>query len=452
MSDQLGGSARGRSARVEVLLIIIFAAVAGIFVMMMFCCPRCGIETPDQDFGNDQFNTTYYADAVAITPEGGWIGEGIETAAMPPTIIFSEDFEGTLGGWDLVNDAAIAINTSYFGNQSVALNNSNDGNAALGVSTTISMAPDETIQTYFFVLANPAWDDGDDDYFVLRIYFSGGNALVYEILGDYPGGNSSEAIIDVSSQVTILGLWVGIDIERIDEDYLVQFGSTSLPVPDITGFVFELDSSETNETLYLDEVEMKITPKAVEGDGFWEKKDTDQKVTSYFVMVDYLITTYGDIDNDSVHAEFTLWVTIYDDEAKTSVVLPLTMIQDDLVTPAVPNADQTWLSKVFTLPEDDSILGANLWFEFSIRVEVWGKIYSLPPPDQFVYASDEAAAFDTLAFEYTAIEGSIDVILYVLGGGTGAFAVTTVLLARRKQRKDGMDASPPLSERESLFG
>jgi hypothetical protein len=438
------------ASKIIVVILVILVIVSCLILLFILLTPHCCQPDEPHDFGDDYINGTYTADAYALTVGGERVGEGIEIAADPPSVVFGDDFEGDLSAWDSVDDASISTSEQYWGSQSVHFNSSVDDTASLSknFTTDIEIDSDETVETYFYILADMNWDDDDDDYFVLNVTFASGKSIVYEILGNLSISTPDVKVISApKTQVTALGMWVGINIQNIDDDYIVQFGS-SLPVPDIDAISLVLESEE-DENVYLDEMEIAVLPKPITDDHFWKKVPSNEHVTSYFVEVIYGINTSGNINNDSIYKQFKLFVLVRDTD-NSSVLLNKTLIQDELSNATVgPN--QTWASKAFILPEDDTVLGSGkLTFVFSIKLEVWAQVDNTT---DYVYASDIGDDFDSLTFEYVEVDGTLDVIVYAFAGIgiSGAGVAVATGIARRKKKKGSGRHVVELSERENLI-
>ena len=427
-----------------VLVALILSVLVCIFIYFISrpCRPPCDTSTR---FGNENVNGTYRPDALAMTLDGKTVGRGIETAADPPAVVFSDDFEGS-SPWSGNDHVAVDSPVHYWGSTGSYFDPAIDGSAVLSktFSPTVAVDADEAIELYFYVNATSAWDTGDDDYFIARISFTGGKCITYVIMGDYSPANSSEAVISVTTQVTAKGLWAGINIQKIDDDYIAQF-SGSLPIPAVTKLSLILDTSEPAEGVYLDELQLVRLPKEFAGGSYWKKVPTDEHVISYFVEALYKIHVSPEIDPSNTHVEIKLWIEVYDSPSETSKLLSKTLIQDEVVTFITVDTDLTWTSKVFALPKNDAVLGGNLYYSFSIQIEAWGEFTAVP--GSYAYAVGNADGFDHLQFQWTAVTGSIDVIIYTLSAGAvGGGGIALVGIRRKRSAKDlGID------ERESMF-
>jgi hypothetical protein len=435
------------SKGILVVLILIFAILIGIFFYFI-ACKQCGTPADTSEkFGSQDVNGTYSADALAMTYDGKRVGEGIEKAADPPTILFEDNFEGS-SPWTSVEDVDEASPVAYWGTKAAYFDPAVDGRASLSktFSPAITIDADEMVEIYFYVNAATAWDTGDNDYFIVKFTFDGGNSLVYVVMGDYSPASSSEAVISVTTQVTAKNIWAGINIQHVDDDYIAQFGGT-LPVPAVTGLSFILDTSEPAEYIRMDEMQLVKLPKEFAGGAYWKKIPAGEKVTSYFVDVLYKILISSEIDPTNVHVEIKLWIEIYDTPSKTTKLLAKTLVQDEIIAHITTGSDLTWTSKTFSLPEDDAVFGANLYYSFSIQIEAWGEV--IADPGTFIYAVGNANDFDALQFQWIVATGSIDVIIYALGTA-GIAGGGLALVGLRKKRKSS-DAVRRAIERESLF-
>lgn len=430
-----------------IVVVLILAVMIGAFIYFIICCP-CNPSVSDGEFGDDYLNGTYHADAMAITYDGGRVAEGVESSATIPTVVFLDDFEGTspwtFNDGDVNEDAGIGYLET---NESAYFDPVHDGSATLSVDVdpNITIASDETLDIFFYVNASP-YDDGDGDYFILEVAFSSGKTIVYEIIGDYSTANPDIAVIDVSSQLTAPGIWAGINVENIDDDYIAQFGG-STPVPTVDRIGLDLASDE-GEAVYVDEFQVVLFPRGFEGEGFWREAGSGEKVTSYFVEVYYNISVNGSVNENNTHAEIKLWMEVYDDDTMATKIIEKTLIQDDIINYVVTGVNNTWTSKVFSLPESDEEYGSNLYYVFSIKIEAWGAL--VDDPGTFLYASNTSDGFDAIDFDWITIEGGIDVIIYVLGIA-GPIGCGAGILAVIKKRKKSIDSIDVPRGRETLF-
>lgn len=432
------------SKGILLVLIIILCLFVGIFIYFIVS-NKCTYCDTTEIFGNDCVNGTYHPDAIALTTNGERVGEGIETSAAPPTIVFEDDFEGA-SPWTGNDDVNENSPVHYWGAEGAYFNPTIDGHAVLAktFSSPVSVAADEMIEIYFYVNATPAWDIADDDYFILRFTFTGGKCITYVIMNDYSPANSSEAVISVTTQVTAKGLWAGVNIQKIDDDYIAQFGG-GVPIPAITKLAFILDTSETAERVYMDELQLVKLPKEFGGGSYWKKVPSGEKVVSYFVEADYQIDVSAEIDSTNTHVEIKLWIEIYDSPSMTMLLLAKTLVQDEIIAHVTVDTDLTWTSKVFALPKDDTALGANLYYSFSIQIVAWGEV--IADPGAFISAVGNADDFDALQFQWTVITGSIDVIIYTISAGAIGGGGMVFIGARR--RRSGKQLG--IDEKESLF-
>jgi hypothetical protein len=454
------------STKITAILMVVLVILAlGIFIYLIFC-PCVEVEEEDGGFGDDFLNCTYSADALALTGEGTVTGRGITLLADPPTSVFTDDFEGA-SPWttnDDVNEAQTTI--VHWGTRSALFDRSDDGTASLAATVSIAIDADETMEIYFYVLIPAAWDGGtggktENDYFVLSISFEDGNTLVYEVYGTYTPG-ASEEVIDVSPQVTMKGIWVGINIKNIEDDYTIQFGgpTPTLPVPDVTQIAFKLSSADSSENVYLDDVDLIVEPEPFTGGAYWKLVTTGEKVTSYMIEIDYSVVIDGIVDT-SVHVKWSIWVMIYDTSvAPSNLKLDLTLLQDQMIVlapgdlssppPASPVV-LTWDSKVFPLPVDGTVFGDDLYYVFYIMAEVWGELIS--SPGDWVYAMDnnDDEAFDTLHFKYVIVDGTITIIIYAVGGSIGGALIGIVGLSKRRKNQARAQVDTGRVGKESLF-
>jgi hypothetical protein len=433
------------SKGILLILILLFCLFVGIFIYFIASSKYCFSCDTSTVFGNDCVNGTYHPDAIALTTGGERVGEGIETKADPPTIVFEDDFEGT-SPWTANDDVDEDSPVHYWGTKGAYFDPTVDDRASLNAtfSTAVAVAADETIEIYFYVNASVDWDVGDDDYFILRFSFTGGKHIAYVIMGDYSPANSSEAVISVTTQVTALGLWAGVNIQKIDDDYVAQFGASC---PSIAKISFVLDSNDfpNIEDVTIDELQLVKLPKEFAGGSYWKKVPSGEHVTSYFVEATYEIDVSAEIDSTNTHAEIKLWIEIYDSSTMTTELLSKTLVQDEILAYITTDTVLTWTSKVFALPKDDTVLGGHLYYSFSIQIEAWGEI--IAEPGHFIRAVGIADDFDALEFEWTAVTGSIDVIIYAISAGAigGGGMVFIGARKRRSGKQLGID------EKESLF-
>ncbi len=424
------------------LLFFIFLLMIGIGIWMIYCQPCDQCETP---FGDGDIQGTFSGDAYAITIDGGTVGDGIEILADTPKLLISDDFEGTLGDWDTIDDASISTETSYGGSSSVFFDSSIDGKSYIENNTLgIEVDADETIEVYVYINASSNWDDDDDDYFLMNITFVDDNSLIYVILGSYVSTSSSEAVISTPSlQVTALDDWVGINIENIDADYGLQF-DPSLPIPDVFSVNFSLSSAE-GENVYMDDFELYKTPKLYLDGSFWKQIPSNQKVTSYAVTVDYKVVATGDIDPDFLYLRIKLYATIYSSPAKITELQSRTLLQNELFK-VTNNVDESWTSKAFDLPDDGSVLGNDLYYVYDLELEAWGK---LTFSNDYIGATESVDEFDALQFEYVEFEGELDIIVYTIGGIGVGLGSTFLGLFIKKRKKKGIPDE--LTAREKML-
>jgi hypothetical protein len=447
----------------SVIILLVLITVSGIFVYLLFNPPCCLPDGDGGEFGDEYLTGTYNVDAIALTNEGTRVGSGIHPLADPPSTAFQDDFEGT-SPWtsnDDVNEDCTSV--KHWDNESARFIRAVDGNAFLSVDITINVGIDETVESYFYVNVTNDWDGGDYgkgdmDYFVFKVNFDDGNTLVYEVYGTYGSPSPTESVIDVSTQVTLKGIWCGINVDNIDADYLVQFGgpTPALPIPDITGFMFELDSTEANEEVYLDDVNVIIEPKPYIDGSYWKLVDTGDRVTSYVVDVNYSVIL-DDINDDTVYVQVSLWMEVYNGSTDISdLVITKTLIQKQLflllASQTTPLGDpaiiNSWSSKVFSLPADGEVLGNDLYYAFYIMMETWGEMIS--SPGDYVYASDDysGGSIDTLHFQWIVVDANIEIIVYAVGGAAGASGVLGIIGVVKKKRTRKEVA---VTGKESLF-
>lgn len=439
-------------AKFIAIMLLVLVVIASITLIYFIFAVPCCEEESDHGFGDSSLNGTYYADAYALTTGGLPVGGGIEPLADPPTVVFSEDFEGT-ETWSLDDATTDSLSAHYWGAESAYLDPTIDGDASANYtfSAPIEVATDETIEIYFYILASSAWDLDGGDFFALNVTFTGEKSLVYVMLGTYMASDDHEKVISVGSQVTAKGMWIGINLQRIDDDYVIQFGS-SLPIPSIVSVGFILQSSAT-EDVYVDEMEIVVLPRAVESGSYWKKIPSGELVSSYFVEVGYTIYVSGDVNPTSVYAEMKLWIEIYDGDAPATLLLPKTLVQDEVIPNVEPEVLNEWTSKAFALPEDDAAFGDDLIYAFYIQIEAWGSLVT--EPTTWVYGMDDNGGedFDSLHFEWILIDGGIEVVitsLYVFGSLGTVITIVGIARARKRGRGDRI-VDLKLTEKESWY-
>lgn len=432
------------SKAILVIVILILVVFVGIFIYFVTRPPSCPSCSDSTSFGNTSINGTYHLDALAMTYDGKPVGHGIEPAANPPSVVFGDTFEGA-SPWTGNNHVTVTSPIHYWGSQGAYFNPTIDGHASLTktFSPSIIVASDEMLELNFYVNVTSAWDGIGADHFIARISFSDGKCITYIITGNYAPANSSEAVIPVTTQVTGKGLWVGIDIQKIDDDYIAQFSGT-LPIPVITKLAFYLDAANPAKKVYFDELQLIRLPKETTAGSFWKKVPTDEHVVSYYIDAAYKIQVSPEIDPSNTHVEIKLWIEVYDSPSKTNKLLSKTLIEDDILL-IVVDTDLSWVSKVFALPKDNTVLGGNLYYSFSIQIEAWGECLSTP--GTYIYAVGNANDFDHLQFQWTTSSGSINVIIYTLSAGAvGGGGMALIGIKKKRSTKQlGID------EREAIF-
>lgn len=397
---------------------------SGLFFVLMQSQLR-DQKVPDHAFGNEQIGGTIRADALLLSPSGVVSERGIHSMSDPPSILANDSFDGAFNAIWNVNSATIDVT------QGNPLSNSSaqfTSTSMINASQTIANGTDNSFESVFFVnITNPLSDSFEAEYFVFFINFSNGNHLYYVIDGYFGTGSNIISLSAIPSGG--YNTWVGVRVEQIEQDYLVAYGSS---IPNIAGYGFLFYSADATEIVHLDDFVLERDPIGITGDGYWRNANYE-RVQYYVVNATYNVTISPEVNASNTWLVLYLYNEILYENG--SVARGYALLQKVIIQVNPVNTSTPWLSKVFALPEDDSVFGSPLVYNFTLDAVAYGSLIS--NNSYYVTATDTLAGFDIFTVWWVQIAGSIYVDVYKIGGGS-AIAVLSILgvgVVKRRSRK-----------------
>jgi len=423
------------------LFIVIFAVlISSVFITILtgkISNPTNTPETvdPSTSFGNSTIGGSMYCDAQLITPNGVNTQQGVSTSAQAPELLINETFDATLSNppWTVQNNVALDTTQSYgLSTSSLKISAAVGSDAILGNTAGFSIATDEALQAFFWVNITDALDT--NEYLTLEFIFTNGSKLIYIIDGTYGTVGSNDRLIDYTASLGGYNDWFGMHIIGIEQDYFNQFGSVMQAITQVRFVSHTLDAGEG---IHLDNFGLKRTPKG-QSDSFW--RDDDSNTVIYFVIiVRWNVTISSDINASHVWLELMIYFNI---NFGGSQVFPAigteNLAQDALinVSSSQLNTSNTWTSHVFALPNDGSVYGDHLLYNFSAKAEAFGMFNN---STDWAVAEAELNNFDSFEIWWVDVNGSINVDLYVIVGSVTGVGALGLITYKKKNKKDNIE-------------
>jgi len=378
------------------------------------------------DFGNETIGGCIYADAQLITRSGRRteVNQSIfKTQASPPSIILNSTFD-TSFTW---NASSVSIDSSqgYFLSEgSLNFHPNSLDTAYISYMLDENVLNDNMYKIVFWI--NISDTLLSSDYFILRITFSNGNALVYLLNGSYTP-SITERKIDITADVIRKNDWNGIELIGIEQDYKNQFGSSSVPSFALFEFVYSR-GNVGNVKINIDEFLFIRTP--IQTDNFWI--DNNNMYVIYAVVeVQWNITTSEFINKSNVWLKLELKVQLENDT--NAVIIPWQIAQVDLFKVTQFNTRVNWTSRTFALPRDNTVYGDIVKYNWTIQAEAYGQINHT---SNWALANGKLEGFDIFRIRWFIGTGEINVELYVVVGTFGAVGILGAIGVKGKKNND----------------
>lgn len=425
MKQESLGTRNKKLLVITIALSLVIVSLAGLTMFWASLIPELveQEEIPEFAYGDDIMEITYSPDARLLTPTDEEKGQGIEITALET--MFSDGFEsGNLGDWDSNSlNTYVTGSTSHSGDYSCKFNPSLLSTEYLKKEDAVDIDHNDKVDLKFAteITTNFAVSSNEGiprDFFIAKLSFEDGKTLVYLVAGAY-WGSSGESVIDVRSQLegTGSGIWSEIEIDDIQNDYLVQFGEVMPHKADLKFYVKSIFG-----TVYLDDVKVENTPETEEV-SYWDYDGSE--VCAYYVKINYEVEISKDVNESSVWMEVKLWVTITSNETIEEELL----LQDAVIGVEDFEKDVEWNSKSFALPEDNED-GDQLTYSFDVWISIRGQ---LEDSSYWIEEEGKEEAFDSFTLDWVSYEVTLTTLLIL--GSVGTLGTVGIVFGVRKIKK-----------------
>lgn len=418
----------------------IILAIIGIMLIFAYCpygAVPTDIPTPlPSEFGTQTIGGSMEARVTPIFPR-----RAFTTAAVAPYYEVRDNFENTTlnSMWTL--DGTSHANIGYLSDRSIKFGSAL-GNQTLDGNVNIPTAIDTSYKINLRVNVSRSLQiniGGESEYFAVVVSFAS-TQLVYTVTGQYNDPeNDTLQVISLSGNMNY-NVWVGFQIAMIQDDYYHQFNAT---IPTIQGIDFVLHTMDTDLDVYLDDVDLVLSPIEYSNESYWRYNDAGDRLYAWAVDIIYNVTINETVINAAnVWLEVNIFGTILDDEG--NVIRESNFLQYEILQVTQFNTTLTWLGQVYEAPLHAGDLERDyLQYNYTAHLVVVGQ--RLIDPTK--WSSAEADDTESIEMWWVYVsDGDIQIEVYAIGGISTVMIGATAVSYRRSKKRNKV-----VHEKEDMF-